>query len=80
MGLQIKDRFNRQSDTITEFEFRQRVGRAMRRNDIDPMNDAASPFVNNAAKTSRELLDLLADQATRLRMFEEQAQKSFGFC
>lgn len=78
MGLQIKDRFNRQSDTITEFEFRQRVGRAMRRNDIDPMNDAASPFVNNAAKTSRELLDLLADQATRLRMFEEQAQRALA--
>ena len=76
--MQIKDRFNRQADSITEFEFRQRVGKAMRRNDTDQMDDAATPFVNQAARTSRELLDLLADEATRLRMFEDQAARALA--
>lgn len=57
---------------ISNIEFRVRVGKAMRRGDKDAVQDAATPFVEQAAKGYRKQLELLKDEATRLRMFEKQ--------
>ena len=57
MGVMVKDKFNRSLDSITEFEFRVRINKAMRRNDVDDIGDAASPFVTKAAKENRSVFN-----------------------
>ena len=60
---------------LTQAEFRVRVSQAMRRGDKDPINDQATPFVNQSAKEFRKHFDDIKDQATEVKLFERQAQK-----
>ena len=77
-GQQIKDKFNRSLNAMSMGEFRVRIGKAMRRGDADPINDAATPYVNNIARRSREHLNFLKNEAESVRMFETQARKALS--
>lgn len=70
IGTRIKDIFTRTDGTMTIVQFRNRVGRAMARNDIDDIGDAASPFVTKAAQSQRRMYDLVKKEATEVRLFE----------
>ncbi len=48
-------------------QFRNRVGKAMRRGDKDAIDDAATPFVNQAAVEARKHLDNLKRNAEEVR-------------
>lgn len=72
LGFRVKDAATRQTDFLSEYQFRERVSRAMRRNDIDDIGDAASPFVSQAAQAYRKQLDLLAKNGTEVGLFERQ--------
>ena len=76
MGVMVKDKFNRSLDSITEFEFRVRITKAMRRNDVDDIGDAASPFVTKAAKENRSVFNLVKENAEEVKLFEGEIQKA----
>ena len=76
MGVMIKDKFNRSLDSITEFEFRVRITKAMRRNDVDDIGDAASPFVTRAARENRSVFNLIKENAEEVKLFEGEIQKA----
>jgi hypothetical protein len=72
IGVRVKDAATRQTDFLSEYQFRERVSRAMRRNDIDDIGDTASPFVTQAAQAYRKQLDLLAKNGTEVGLFKRQ--------
>ena len=76
MGQQVKDKFNRQMDVLSEVNFRIRVGKAMRRGEKDSVTDAATPFVEQAARASREHLNFIKKNAEDVRLFEVQIRKA----
>ena len=71
MKINLGDTF-RGSTQLTEVQFRQRVGMAMRRGDVDNMGDAASSYVTQAARGYREVFDFIRDQAQSVRLYEKQ--------
>jgi len=62
-------------DSLGEVQFRHRVGMAMRRGDVDEMNDAASPYVTKAAKEYRKTFNFIKKEAESVRLFERELQK-----
>lgn len=62
-------------DSLGEVQFRHRVSMAMRRGDVDEMNDAASPYVAKAAKEYRKTFDFIKKEAESVRLFERELQK-----
>ena len=78
IGVMVKDKFNRSLDAITEYEFRVRVAKAMRRNDVDDVGDAASPYVTKAAAGNRKVLNLIARNAEDVKLFESQILKAIA--
>nr|BAR16699.1 putative internal virion protein [uncultured Mediterranean phage uvMED] len=60
---------------LTQSEFRVRVSQAMRRKDVDPIDDGATPFVNASARELRKHFNDIRDEAVSVRLFERQAQK-----
>ncbi len=71
MKINLGDTF-RGSTELTEVQFRQRVGMAMRRGDVDNMGDAASSYVTQAARGYREVFNFIRDQAQSVRLYEKQ--------
>ena len=63
------------NNTLTEVQFRQRVGMAMVRGDVDNMGDAASSFVTASAQAYRPLLNFIKEQAEQVGLFTEQLRK-----
>ena len=76
MGIQAKDKFKRGLNSLTEYEFRVRVAKAMRRGDEDSVIDAATPYVNQAAQKSRMQFNFIKNQAQEVKLFEEQIVRS----
>ena len=70
MGTQIKDKVNRTGNFISNYEFRNRVGMAMRRNGKDKIQDAATPYVEKAAKASREHYDFVGREILESGIYE----------
>lgn len=62
-------------DSLGEVQFRHRVAMAMRRGDTDSMDDAASPYITQAAKKYRETFDFIKKEAESVRLFERELQK-----
>jgi hypothetical protein len=62
-------------DSLGEVQFRHRVGMAMRRGDVDEMNDAASPYVTKAAKEYRKTFNFIKKEAESVRLFERELKK-----
>ena len=71
MKMNLGDTF-RGTTELTEVQFRNRVGMAMRRGDADQMNDAASSYVTQAARGYRDVFNFIRDQAQSVRLFEKQ--------
>ena len=72
--LSAGDIFNRADGTLTDVQFRARVGMAMRRGDVDNMGDAASQAVTSAAKGYRKLYNRIKNEAQSVRLFEKEAR------
>jgi hypothetical protein len=62
-------------DSLGEVQFRHRVSMAMRRGDVDEMNDAASPYVTRAAKEYRKTFNFIKKEAESVRLFERELKK-----
>ena len=75
LRTQAMDMFGRRQGFMTQAEFRVRVSQAMRRGDNDIVDDSATSFVNQAAKSTRKHFDDIKNEATNVRLFERQAQK-----
>lgn len=75
-GQQIKDKFSRNNSYLSEYDFRIRVSKAMRRGDVDELGDAASPYVSQAAQSARRNFNLIKNEATGVRLFEIQIRKA----
>lgn len=71
MKMNLSDTF-RGTTELTEVQFRQRIGMAMRRGDADQMNDAASSYVTQAARGYRDVFNFIRDQAQSVRLYEKQ--------
>ena len=57
---------------LTPFQFRERVGKAMIRNDVDRVGDAASPFVTATAKEYRKLFNVIAKEGNAVGIFSTE--------
>jgi len=68
----VDDLLKRHDGSLTEVQFRNRVGMAMRRGDADAIDDAATPFVNQAAVEYRKVLNKIKDEANSVRLFERE--------
>ncbi len=64
--------FKRHDGSLSEVQFRARVGMAMRRNDLDPIQDVATPHVNRAAKAYRKVFEKVKSEANSVRLFEAE--------
>lgn len=73
---QVEDIVAPSDNIITEVQFRHRVSYAMRRGDVDSVNDAATPFVEASAKNMRKHFDGLGKEAIRTRVFEDFIQRA----
>ncbi len=71
MKMNLSDTF-RGTTELTEVQFRNRIGMAMRRGDADAMNDSASSYVTQAARGYRDVFNYIRDQAQSVRLFEKQ--------
>ena len=71
--LQAGDIFNRADGTLTEVQFRQRIGMAMRRNDVDNIGDSASASVTQAAKAYRVMYNTIKREADSVGLFRKEA-------
>ena len=69
-----KDFFGGQSQFIKQVEFRTRIGKAMRRNGRDTIQDEVTPFVERAAGSYRAAYDLIKREAESVRLFEKELQ------
>lgn len=78
LGTQVSDKFKRGNNKLSEVDFRVRVGKAMRRNDVDELGDEASEFVSSAAAAARKQLNLIKKEAESVRLFEAEIQKSLA--
>ena len=76
IGSQIKDKFKSNKQYMSEVDFRVRIGKAMRRGDVDEVGDAASPFVSQAASKARRHFEFIKKQAEDVRLFEAEIQKA----
>ena len=72
MKVRMGDTFSKETGYITEVQFRNRIGMAMARGDVDNIGDAASPFVTEAARGYRKVFDQIKDEATKVRLFERE--------
>jgi len=68
----IDDLLKRHDGSLSEVQFRNRVGMAMRRGDADSIEDAATPFVNQAAQEYRKVFNKIKDEANSVRLFERE--------
>jgi len=59
---------------LTPFQFRERVGKAMIRGDVDRVGDAASPFVTASAKEYRKLFEVINKEGTAVGIFSTELQ------
>jgi len=73
---EIGDKFKSGSKHMSEVDFRVRIGKAMRRGDVDDIGDAASPFVTQAASKARRHFEFIKKQAEDVRLFEAEIQKA----
>jgi len=78
LGSQIKDRFRTGAEYLSEVDFRIRIGKAMRRGDVDEVGDAASPFVTEAAAAARKQLNAIKKEAEDVKLFEAEIQKALS--
>ena len=69
LGQKSKD-FIQRNDSLTEFDFRTRVAKAMRNGDADEITDSATPYVNQAAVGYRKHLDMIKKNAEDTKLFE----------
>jgi len=76
LGTQISDKFKSGGDYLSEVDFRIRIGKAMRRGDVDEVGDAASPYVSQAAAAARRQLNMIKKEAEDVRLFEAEIQKA----
>jgi len=76
LGSQVKDKFSRTSEYLSEVDFRVRIGKAMRRGDLDEIGDAASPFVTQAAVAARKQFNLIKKEAEEVGLFQKEIQKA----
>ncbi len=76
IGVQAKDKFSSGLSHLSEVDFRVRIGKAMRRNDVDDIGDAASPYVTQAAQAARKQLNMIKKEAEEVRLFEAEIQRS----
>ena len=72
MKARMEDIFSKGDGHLTEVQFRNRVGQAMARGDVDSIGDAASPFVTEAAKAYRKVFNKVKDEANKVRLFESE--------
>jgi len=74
MKARMEDIFSKGDGHLTEVQFRNRVGQAMARGDVDSIGDAASPFVTEAAKAYRKVFNKIKDEANSpaVRLFESE--------
>lgn len=75
LKMQTGDIFRRADNTLTEVEFRQRVGMAMARGDIDKVGDSASSFVTEAAQAYRPVFNFIKEEAQQVGLFTKQLEK-----
>ena len=74
MGQMGKDVVKGRRGYLSQIEFRERVGKAMRNGDADTVTDAASQYVNRAATEYRKLFNKIKDEATAVGLFQRQLQ------
>lgn len=63
------------NNVLTEVQFRQRVGMAMIRGDVDNVGDLASAHVTAAAQAYRPLMNYIKEQAQEVGLFTEQLRR-----
>lgn len=73
--LYAGDIFRRADGTLSEVQFRQRVGMAMIRGDIDNVGDEVSEFVTRAAQGYRPYMNFIKEQAEQVGLFTKQLEK-----
>ena len=78
IGSQIKDKFSQGARPLSEVDFRIRIGKAMRRGDVDNVGDAASPFVTQAASAARKQFNLIKKNAEEVRLFEKEIEEAIS--
>jgi len=78
MKVRGSDLFKRNDGTLTEVEFRNRVGYAMRRGDVDNYGDAASDYVTQAAQGYRKVFNKVKDEANSVRLFEREMSRELA--
>ena len=76
LRTQVTDLMGGRGPFLSQSEFRVRVSQAMRRKDVDPIDDSATPFVNRSARELRKHFDDIRDEGVKVRLFERQAQKT----
>ena len=77
MGVRGSDHLKK-NNTLDAFGFRERISKAMRNGDVDVINDSATPFVNKAAHSYRQTLNHIKEQATEVKLFELDMQKTIA--
>lgn len=78
MKMHVGDIFTRNGDTLTEVQFRQRVGMAMRTGDVDRFDDIVSPFVSQAASSVRPLFNYIKQQGEQVGLFTKELEKDLA--
>lgn len=73
LSQKFKDVF-KESNHLTESQFRSRVAKAVRNNG-DTVSDSATSYVNAAASKVKKHLDLVKENAQQVKLFEKQAGK-----
>lgn len=74
IATRAKDMFHGTA-VLSQQEFRDRVGKALRRDGRDPVVDDASPFVESAASEIRQVFDLIGKNADEVDLFGQAAKK-----
>lgn len=74
LGLGIKDGMKGIGQSQRTL-FNERIGRAMRNGDKDLIQDSMSSYVNTSAKSFRNILNLVKDNATDVKLFTKELDR-----
>ena len=77
LGQKSADLIKR-NKTLSEVGFRERVSKAMRNGDKDEIIDDATPFVNKAATSYRQVFNTIKKNAEDVKLFELEIQKTIA--
>ena len=70
----ISDKLRGNNGKISDYDFRVRVTKALRNGGKDLVDDAATPFVNKAARNARQVFNKVKDEAQSVKLFEKEVR------